>query len=441
MNTTQHTDKNALLDTLREAPLEFSLDQAKEIINQFPTNQPDVSSEPSASIEILNLKSILMISLPVIAAISIFHFTSSTEKVITSALTIEEAQVINQVISEDYIKDKSQTSFELEPTTAEGLSQKETKKTESIRSLNSTDTSDEKFTLEVERSNDETQKNKTTPLDKTPNTSDNLSKEVNTRKRIDWAIIETDIPNLTERQLKRLKKSLYTNLIADGLIQDKNIKVEIATNGNSIIINEEHLDGRLFDKYLKLTAIAGTGKYRKIVLNPFNIKVGDFGPGGFKGSGTGTFYSPEQKTESKPLTEKELREKAVKEEMDSRNAFASEMRLNYELIEKGKKRIRGINLKYKNGEKLHSELYSALLNDFIIQSKSDFVLIQIPGKIIIINGEILSPPLFEKYSTFLSQKKIKPGRNREIRLSQHSISAGKYKSNTFTGTTILFNKE
>ena len=73
-----------------------------------------------------------------------------------------------------------------------------------------------------------------------------------------------------------------------------------------------------------------------------------------------------------------------------------------------------------------------------INEKDEFAVIQLPKKIIRINGQNLSGDQFAKYEALMKEYKIKHGRSRMILFSPHILKVGNFSEGSFSGTTSLF---
>ena len=259
------------------------------------------------------------------------------------------------------------------------------------------------------------------------------------------------IPDLGSLELRKIKRVLLKNLLSDQIIKSKSIELVVDLPGDQIIVNGTVLDQKLFLKYQSLTHKAGYGPYRKIQINKKFIKVGDFSPDGFKGSGLGTFtenFIDQNKgglfdnnpQKSEKLFKKEKQEADLKLEKKELNIF-SENILDQFPEPKGLAKLFSVNLSGKKAKELFYDLHTLLKEDQLIDEQTGFALIELPKKMIRINGEIINNELQRKYSDLLSQYKIKRGNNRQIRLSKHIIHIGDKTKNGFKGTFANFNDD
>jgi len=256
--------------------------------------------------------------------------------------------------------------------------------------------------------------------------------------------IETDpnaVPDLTNGEMRRLKKSLFKNLFDDALIINRWKEVQIELPGNEIIVNGKVLDKQLFKKYSLLTKKVGWGPDRKIKFDDEYIKLGDFTATGFKGSGFGMFRStPKRHMPDEGVNSENLainRNRAIKKEQRELDAFSQTL-LDTSTGRRGRKNILSVNLKKDKCKKLHKELYGLLLEDGLLESKTDFVLIEISKKSIHINVMELNEVLYEKYSELFDSYHIRPGPRRQVRMSVHTIRVGDFSRGSFTGTSVTF---
>ena len=182
--------------------------------------------------------------------------------------------------------------------------------------------------------------------------------------------------------------------------------------------------------------IAGVGLERAIEMNDKYIKVGDFTKDGFKGNGHGTF---EEKYEDAPFVEEE--NELVDQMVDFKNDrkelfnFATKIMSKSQIKSKGKS-LFPIRIKSEKLILLHEELYTQLLLDNLIDSKNDFVFIQLPKYDIAINGKKLQVPLPTKYLNIVEAYKIKQSGSRAILLSKNTISIGDFINGELIGTSV-----
>lgn len=249
------------------------------------------------------------------------------------------------------------------------------------------------------------------------------------------------IPDLTNGEMRRLKKKLFENLMDDKLIINKWKAIEIDLPGDEIIVNGKVIDQDLFVKYNTITEKVGWGPDRKIKFDEEYIKVGDFTATGFRGSGFGTFRTvpgkkrlPDESINRESLVLKKERE--IKKEQRELDAFSQTL-LDTSVGRRGRKNVLSVNLKQEKCKKLHKELYELLLEGGLIETKKDYVLVEISKKSIHINVLELNEVLYEKYSDLFDSYRIKSGPRRQIRMSEHTIRVGDFSRGSFTGTTLI----
>jgi len=249
----------------------------------------------------------------------------------------------------------------------------------------------------------------------------------------------TFIPDLSNREMRKLKRVLYRNLLEDKLILHDIEYVEISLLRDGIIINDIVLD---YDKYLKysgLTRKVGSGQFRKIKMDPEFIQMGDFTEEGFKGSGLGTFSftSAKKLGDNKTFGNKNVEDRIIKKELYDLDAFSKDI-INKEDQKNAGIRLKGINLNMEACKDVHSQLYQQLMHDNLIPSQEALVLIELPPNEIKVNGRTLNIQLFKKYNDFLKSHKIRHGAKRQIRMSAKTISIGDFSPGEFTGTRTTF---
>ncbi|MFK8057542.1 MAG: hypothetical protein AB8F78_15560 [Saprospiraceae bacterium] len=252
----------------------------------------------------------------------------------------------------------------------------------------------------------------------------------------------TPPPELSNRQMKKLKKSLYLNLYQDGLITSDTSTVYLKLPGSKVLINDVRLSDGLAQAYSKLTNIAGYGEHRGIKLSPELILIGDFVDEEFKGSGVGLF-PPKPIADLDMLElEKSLDRLAIQadltfgfdDEWHKLDDFAKEV-LAEAPMQEGKKRLLSIDRTGKEMSVLYQMLHEQLLRDEFILSASDYVILGLGAKAIYFNGIAMIPSQEASYRAIMSTLRIKPGANRMIRMNDKVIGIGDFnRPGNFSGT-------
>lgn len=251
----------------------------------------------------------------------------------------------------------------------------------------------------------------------------------------------TPPPELSNRQMKQLKKSLYSNLYSDGLIPADTSTVYIKLPGSQVMINGERLNEGLATAYSKLTTIAGFGEHRAIKLSPDLILVGDFVGDDFKGSGVGLFPIPPIDTSVFTELERSLERLGTQtryafdfsDDWNNLNEFAEKV-LAKTPEQIGKKRLLSVDLDGDQMSTLYEMLQRQLLEDNLIESETDWVILGIGERTITFNGKEIPAENQLAYRSILKTNRIKSGANRMIRISDKVIGVGDFKPGAFKGT-------
>ena len=433
-----------LFDQLKQSPTELSLEEVASIIERLPGLPPP---KPNGGwSDFLNLNNLIMISIPVVIVTVFFVLVGNNEPVekISSTETINQEIIIPEVNAPEIPAVVNTPSIQEESALPQA--KKEVQETQKVESKASqivesqqqiSQASSPKLAEPVELD----------VKDLKPKRLETKTKREGPGRSIAQVVEKPDpvpLPGLSTWKIKKLKRMLYKNLKADGLISSKSVFVEIALPGDKIVVNEKELRGNLYDKYLELTRSVGSGVDRKIKMDQEYIKVGDFTDKGFDGYGVGTFREDFVETDNsffKPQkSEQDLWEEFVEEEQKELSLFAKKI-LEKAPAKKGKGALFGVNLNFEKCVSLHQELYEQLIKDQIVISKADFVIIELPKEKIIINGTELSGQQFLSYEKIIAKYKIKHAGKREIRLSENTLSVGDYSPGNFTGTSAVFDEE
>ena len=85
-------------------------------------------------------------------------------------------------------------------------------------------------------------------------------------------------------------------------------------------------------------------------------------------------------------------------------------------------------------KKLKRQILRNLIKDGLIESKKEFVKIELPKNKIIINGKTLDSKLFNKYNSIFQNYEIQHGEHREIHVSPRFIKVGDFYDDCFKGS-------
>ena len=464
-------DIDKKFDSLRNAPTEFSREQVESIIKGLPT-------APAASLDTTNwtswfsLNNLLIVGF--VGALGAGLFLMNKVPSASDALAVKEVAVqtppettknmlatieAEERIPEVKTEEKETTVKSERVETALVNSASQTKKVE-VGTLPKKTSVQQKVKEEVVEIAVQKTTESEPPLEVKPTITsepkesqivlNNQIKPVETFTKPSVGIaqqtIKTDpnaVPDLTNGEMRRLKKNLFKNLMDDKLILNTWKAIEIELPGDEIIVDGKVIDQSLFNKYSLLTKKVGWGPDRKIKFDDEYIKVGDFTATGFRGSGFGTFrttpkrHKPDEAINRESLVLKKERE--VKKEQRELDAFAQTLLDTSVGKRRGRRNVMEANLKQKKCKKLHKELYEMLLEDRLIETKVDYVLVEISKNKIYINVLELNEVLYEKYSELFDSYKIKPGPRRQIRMSKHTIRIGDFSRGSFTGTSLILN--
>ena len=425
-----------LFNHLRNTPTELNLEQVEGIIKNLP-NLPTPEKVNNDWTNFLNLKNMILMSIPISIAIMLAVF-SNTEKLPQPISKMEELP--KEIIQQPTHPETEMVAEINEISTSPDVISPQRKPVEPLAEISSrTDLpvlEDKKITVDIEPTTSLAQR----PENQIENPTEDLVRKNRAGTATTSPFPEKEInplPKFTTIRLRKLKRTLYKNLLQDKLIATKYEAVVIDLPGNEIYVNGKKLNANLLLKYSSLTGEVGTGPNRKIKFNQQYIKVGDFTEEGFKGEGFGTFTEEFVPSEHGFFgdTENEVFDKMIKEEQRELDEFA-------DFLTQGKKTSKSkslfsFNISYKNATQLKKELYELLRADQLIDSVDSFVLIELPKDVIRINKKELSNTLYEKYERLFSKYKVKHKEQRQIRMSQHTIQIGEFYLGGFTGTSII----
>ena len=447
MKPISHTKDQQLFDSLRQSPTELSLGQVESFINRLP-DLPDKPPVNNNWTHFFNLKTILMVFVPIAVIVSLMMWNQKDESNLsTSAITKTTQEVTPAVQTKEVLATAPTEPSASEPlmVAEEEVEEKQEEKPEEKENLPLPEKKKVKKKPLVKK---EIVPSKEAPLTPEETLDEKHQEEKHPGTTIPQTIIEPEsgpLPEMSGLALKKLKRQLYKNLLADEIIGFKGEEVEIQLPGGEVIINGQVLNSTLSQKYYILTSKAGVGSDRKIKMADAYIKVGDFTAEGFKGSGLGTFVEEmvEEEEEGGFFYEsgerrgKDGKEELIRLEQKDRDLFAKKI-LDKSGAKKGRKKLFSIDISEDKTRKLFDELYDKLLSDQLIESPKSFVLFELPQDSIRLNGTLLKDELYQKYSELFSTYKIKQGLFYEVRLSEHTISIGEFNGSNFTGTTAVY---
>lgn len=433
----ENNSVDQLFDKLRQSPTELSLEKMELIISSLPNNSTKPTRKDDWT-DFFNFKNIMMIAIPIISITIVLLSYTGKEEVLNKITQADNVKIENTINEVEPTKDV--TTIEIKEnqtsTTLKDSQQSDQLIQPTVNSVVPPTKNDLVSSVDTGLTKKDTPKNK----DKEKTTDKKYRQGMSTTKPIIDNDLSIDpVPKMTGMGLRNLKRVLYKNLKADGIIASKSTAVKIELSGNQIVINDQILDGNLFLKYSQLTRKAGTGADRKIEMSDKHIMVGDFTEAGFKGSGVGTFVTKFADTDDvgRLFGPPKLPNQEFDLEREELNIFAQEI-LDKSPARKGNRKLFSVNLDEDESRELFVELYKNLVSDQLIFSDKDYVLIELPKKEIRINGKKLSTAHDTKYAKIFSDYKIGRGAIRQLRLSEHILSLGDFKNGNFSGSTLTF---
>ncbi len=427
---------DALFKKAKEVPTEIPFKQMEKMILNFP-NHPIPVTETHWFVKLFNLKYIAMTIIPIIAALT-FWSAPIAEQSETPTSTVETNIEEKPKISSSLIEEPMILSPENRVTKANEKPATALPKN-TIQLIEKTDLIDPDLALP---------KIKTPKLEVIKKYAELPKKEIKNFTKpttvVKPDLIKTEptpLPDISSFRLKKLRRTLYKNLVADRIISNKSVLVEMELLKDNILVNSQPIPEQFLIKYKDITSIVGVGPVRKIKMNHDFVLAGDFTEEGFKGHGVGrftqkflevnpNFFEPVSLTEALSLADDllELESKAL-------HLFANEIQ-DETPEDSGRKRLFAPNLNGKKSEDLHAALTSLLENDGFINYSDLFGVIQLPKNVIRINGKNLSGEQFNKYKKLLDEYGIKHGKNRMILISEHYLKVGNYYYGSFSGTSL-----
>ncbi len=437
-----------LFENARNTPPEFDLNHIEEMVNQF-SGAPPTPNDKNNWTKFINIKNGLIMSLSMTTCIYLISLFFTTGNLPSSILEnkptiseniydVAETKNINTTThskTDQYLKEELQE--EILPSKKhlnQGISIQEIQGPR----VSPLDNKERQFISPNFNQTDSSQN------EKPNNISDRDLKDelLSTESGKEFSIVtsnesglDSEPISLGQLKLRRLKKILYKNLMADELIKSKYAVVNIDLPGTKIIINGKKINDDLFLKYQELTMEAGTGKYRKIKINRANIRVGDFTETGFSGEGYGKFT---EEIES-PYYPRSINDKdgnvlyVFEKENAELDALAD--RLLGQYYGGGAPPRDHVDLEFEALLDLHQNLYALVIKDGFIDSKEFPVIIEVDKTGIKVNGKIPTSAQLSGYQTMVTKYKIKPAAFRSIRLTTHQIKVGDFGDGQFTGSS------
>jgi len=440
-----HAKKNIdqLFQIEKSSKTELTLQQVEAFIVQLP-NLP--APNPNNNFEqFLTLKNILMITIPSLIAIAAVTLSLQTADTKTSA---SNTSIENIIPYEIRLENNTDVVSPYETANTENAATNhsitQTTKSQSPSSMKTNERKDSMETnFQVQPSAKE--ESQVVPTQKQTRNINSSNSHVITPPS------NHKDQNLTSREARKLKRKLYKNLVADGLIPSKYSHVEMELKGTSIILNGTQIPYDLLPKYQNLTHKAGSGANRKIILTSDYIRVGDFTKEGFRGIGVGKFQNEpstigKNNLNSVQSTKKEIDVIPTTNKEDELNllidAEISELHkyvnnLYKDKIENGKRSwFNGSKKLDKDLRLIHTKLYDLLQKDELIADKHEFVVLELKEDEILFNGKTLQSSTSTPITALINEYKIQRKPNRLIMMSHHSIAVVDHRYKSFTGTFL-----
>lgn len=428
---------DSLFQKAKEIPTEIPFEKMEKMILSFPSH-PIPATETQWFIKLINLKYIAMTIIPMISILAFWWVTPSNQTEPATPIVetiVSKTYVSPTALSDGQLLESSKTATRNRPkTTFTPLPKTMIEKTDLIPVKMETPKIQAPKPIETKA-----------PIDSLQKKNRPITRPASMIKADLIKIEPTPLSKISTSQLKKLRKILFKNLIADGLVIDnKYTLVELSLLPDQTILNGKPISDELFLKYRSLTEIVGVGPIRKIKMTYKFILVGDFYETGFKGSGTGSFSQDFLRMNkglfpSESISNKiELKREALEEEDKALTKFAQKIR-STSPVNSGRKRLFSPNVKVDKAKKLHAALKRLLVEDQIIDETNSFAVIQFPKKTIRINGKDLIEDQLDKYKKLMKDYKIKPGQNRMILFSEKIIKVGNFNGSDFAGTYLFLN--
>lgn len=426
---------NALFESVRELPTELELKKLEEVILNFP-DQPVLIIKPKGISNFLKLKYIAMTIITIIAVIAVITFKPAETSTHTDKdlmVPTETSSTLLQEPNSDILPKEKILSDP--PTTAPAITPPATIKPPASPPKLSFEKPADKQKIRLNK----IEKPVITPIESTTDPAVTVTYIKGQELEID----NNSLPDLSGRKLKKIRRILYRNLLNDGLISFKGMKVELELRSDKIILNDIEIPSKFLIKYHTLTQKVGTGPLRKIKMNSDFILAGDFTAEGFRGSGVGELSQVSLETDKSlsdffpgAISKAKYKTDFLDIESEALKKFA--ISIQYATPEfDGKKRMLGVNLKGNEASELHNKLKILLHQDGYINEDQEFAFIQLPEDKIWINGKPISAVDSQKYRSLASKYKIKSGKNRVILFSPHILQAGNFSYGNFTGTIMM----
>ena len=443
-----------LFNTARNAKTELNIDQVNDLLENIPDNLAQTSNLNNWN-NLLNFKNgiIMFSTIITIVFLITFNTNNNIESNTNSTVSNQKTQIVdnlNSNHSEPIIDSKNiktpQTKTKAIVNQLNQINPLD-RNPSKAKKISTIDNTDKIYKQNMSFENDQI----------TKYTDDEILNDENPKEEFVIFYPKTNISqnesDLEKIKLRKLKRTLYKALVEDNLVPSKDIDVTIDLLSNGIRINGQKINSSLQSKYKKITEDAGSGENRKILLTSEFIKVGDFTKEGFRGKGFGRFTEapnqPEINIDNKiedPFYKKESQAEQKKKEFEL--IIENEEKTLKEFANKilsstygdNPKTLFGVNMKYEDCNKLHSLLYKQLIEDGFIDSKSNPVIIEFGKHSLKINGKSFDQNQTNIYRNIITQFKIKPGKYRSIRLTEHLIKVGDFGKGNFTGTSSIISK-
>lgn len=432
----------------KKSSTEISRTDIKNFIQLLPSTSPPNNHLNTNTI--LNLKNIIMISIPSILVIGALILAPKSPEIssVTNNINVHESH--QELSTKKNIQIANIESREIKPIISEKNSIQTSKKNKSLNS--------NIIPIPTPSQNISSQNSKPAEINSQPSSNPTTKATSKSIASIGSQIAKPQSINnlapINSLQARRLKKLLYKNLLKDGLIKSKNISVEIELLSNSIIVNGKELNQKLHKKYKELTQEVGTGKDKKIKMNPQYIKIGEFTEDGFRGIGVGKFTEEFINQNKKPIIEIDENglfalseaDKELKKQNEAIKAESNALRLFVEELYKDQDRnykisiFSGNHINTKELNTLHQELHQLLLADKYIETDEDFIAFELGENELLFNLKKIEDEMIQPYLKLISSYKLKRKDNRMIKMSKNTLAYGDFQPGSFTGTFLELQK-
>jgi len=432
--------KENKLDHLFEVARSSEPEISNEAIGTFVKGIPDgqIPSSSSLNQSLFTSKYFIMLSLIILIGSFLFFQANQIDKTVEQSLEIE-----------------AKTSFEeiyIEPTEHEIYFVEFIREPQEIASANIYSyTTISKLSIgeeSISESSNEHLRKRGKTMDEKPNSTVKQSVQQGAGG-IDVFPSDNDKIKMSSRDVIKLKKNLYKNLLNDDLINSKSSHVEIRLKERAILVNGKELDVTQYSKYRNLTRDAGWGEKRMIKMTEKNIRIGDFDGLNFKGVGVGRFFEPNDLSDIKQELEgknnkkekagqsvEDLNREKMKKELAALNFFVDEIyggaagpfRKSFFL---------GNKYNHKVMAELHQVMYKELIELKLTENIQSMHVLELKDDGLMLNGAELNSEDENKLNIALSIFNLKRKDYRMIKMSEHSIALGDYRPGSFTGVFYL----